>query len=203
MGLNLINLYDLLSTQEEEKVKELLSSFSCNNQSKGANDVEYFLHNKAIEFEKVGLSKTYLVMSTYRQVPFIAGYFSLSSKSLVIPKKHYQKLNISMKKRLMSFGAKSDLENYQTTGFLLGQLGKNCSTIAQKAESVTGEELLALVYKTVKQIHMLVGGRILYLECENNPKIIQFYIKNGFALLNEYETPNGLSVFVKKIEHIF
>ncbi|EUJ33116.1 hypothetical protein MFLO_04215 [Listeria floridensis FSL S10-1187] len=40
------------------------------------------------------------------------------------------------------------------------------------------------------------------MECENNPKVIQFYINNGFALIKDYETPNKLAVFVKKIEHI-
>ncbi|EUJ33115.1 phage-like protein [Listeria floridensis FSL S10-1187] len=124
MGLELINLTDLVETQEEEEVKKFLSSFSCNNQSSGAKDVETFLHDKAIEFERIGLAKTYLVMSSYKGVPFIAGYFSLSPKSLVVPKRHFQKLGSSMKKRLMSFGVRSDLENYQTTGFFIGTIRK-------------------------------------------------------------------------------
>ncbi|WP_241433531.1 hypothetical protein [Listeria floridensis] len=84
----------------------------------------------------------------------------------------------------------------------MGQLGKNYSSIAREANAVSGKELLELVYRTIRKIHMLVGGRILYLECENNPKVIQFYINNGFALIKDYETPNKLAVFVKKIEHI-
>lgn len=44
--------------KEGNKLSELLSSFSCEKDE----DIEYFLHNRAIEFEKLSKARTYLVL---------------------------------------------------------------------------------------------------------------------------------------------
>ena len=43
--------------KEGNEVLKLLSSFSC----KKDKDIEFFLHNRAIEFEKLSKARTYLV----------------------------------------------------------------------------------------------------------------------------------------------
>lgn len=203
MGLTVLPLLDLInSDSSEEEIKNLLFSFECKSLSYGASDVEYFLHNKAISFEKMDMARTYLVLGTYKKSPYLAGYFAIANKPLVIPKKQFKNISNSQKKRLMGFGHKTDIKNYECKGYLLGQLGKNYSEIAKKANMVSGNDLLVLAYEKIKEAHAIVGGRVLHLECEDNEKIKSFYAKNGFKQLENYESPNNFCLFVKQISDL-
>lgn len=64
-------------------------------------DVEKFLRNSAVLYEQQGVSRTSLVLSSYKNNPVIAGYFSLSNKSIVV--KH-NKVSATLKKRIAKFG---------------------------------------------------------------------------------------------------
>jgi predicted GNAT family N-acyltransferase len=64
---------------------------------------------------------------------------------------------------------------------LIGQLGKN----ANYRSDIAGQTILARALDTVYEIHELVGGRIVYLECEDHPKLIDFYTRNGFRYLQK------------------
>lgn len=206
MALNLITLDDLLnkSDYEEEDIKKLLFSFETisSKYAPGSEDVQDFLHNKAIQFEKIGLSRTTLVMSTYRGQSFLAGYFSISPKPLVINKKNFGKLSSSLKKRLMGIGHKTEQDNYQIPSFLIGQIGKNYNEIARNAKSISGKDLLKIVSEKIKEAHKLVGGRIVYLECEDYGKIKDFYTENGFKEIEEFKSINDLCIFIKDIKHL-
>jgi hypothetical protein len=205
MALDIISLTDILrSGREEEDIKELLFSFSSLKiqHNPGADDVEHFLHRKAIQFEKMDLSRTYLVMSTFQKKPFIAGYFSISNRPLIIPRKYFQRLPTTVRKRLMGVGHKTQQSSYEIKGFLLGQLGRNYSDTAKKAKCIAGNELLQLAYAKVQEAHRIVGGRIIYLECEDHEKIKEFYFHNGFRELEEYRSENDLCLMVKKIDHL-
>ena len=37
----------------------------------------------------------------------------------------------------------------------------------------------------LRHVQSLVGGKFIYLECENNKKLIEFYIRNGFKVFGE------------------
>ena len=37
----------------------------------------------------------------------------------------------------------------------------------------------------LRHVQSLVGGKFIYLECENNEKLIGFYIRNGFKVFGE------------------
>lgn len=203
MSIDVISLSDILkSNYTGEEIDSLLSSFECNSLSKGSSDVEFFLHHKAIQFEKVDLARTYLVMSYFRKRTYLAGYFSIANKPLIIPKATYSKISKSQQKKLMGLGHKSDLKNYECKGYLLGQLGKNYNSIAISANQISGNELLELVYRKIKEAQELVGGRVLHLECEDHPKIKKFYSENGFREIEDYKSPNGLCIFVKTLDKI-
>lgn len=205
MALNIISLTDLLrSGQEEEAIKKLLFSFSTIKiqHNPGAEDVEQFLHTKAIQFEKMDLSRTYLVTSTYQRKPYLAGYFSISPRPLIIPRKNFQKISSTYQKRLMGVGHRTQQSSYEIKGFLLGQLGKNYSDIAKKAGNLSGADLLQLAYMKVQEAYRIVGGRILYLECEDHDKVKEFYMRNGFKELEDFKSPNEMCLMVKKIEHL-
>ncbi len=45
---------------------------------------------------------------------------------------------------------------------------------------ITGDELLQIACDKVIEVHGIIGGRIVFLECQDNEKIINFYERNGF-----------------------
>lgn len=186
----------------EEDIKKILLTFCSRrfNESEEPHDVEYFLHNRAIEFEKHGLSRTYLVFSSYQGKKILVGYYSLSNKPLVIAKRNFAKLSTSLKRKLMGFGHRTEQENYEIRGFLLGQLGKNYSDETIKSKAVTGEDLLQLANDSMRIAYKATGGRIFYLECEDVDKLKSFYNKVGFKELEEFKSPTGLCLFIRKIE---
>lgn len=77
-GYGLVNLKEMIEEVGEDRVKEILSAFSCPLNK----DVEFFLHNKAIEFAKQGIAQTQLVFTSYKGEPVLVGYFTLSNKVL-------------------------------------------------------------------------------------------------------------------------
>ena len=87
MAYQIIDLKDIYNELWENETKELLKEFSCPLNK----DVEYFIKNKAIEFSKQDISRTYVIMSSYRQKNVIVGYFAITNKSTVIKKIHFKK----------------------------------------------------------------------------------------------------------------
>lgn len=200
MALEIVQLYDMLrSGRREEEIKQILLSFCSLRNGDQIHDVEDFLHNKAIEFEKNDIARTYLVFSSYKGYPVLVGYYSLSNKPLIISKRNFSKFSTSLKKRLLGFGHKTERENYEIKGYLLGQLGKNYSEDAIATRAVSGRDLLALDTESMLQIHKLAGGRIFYLECEDIEKLKQFYHGEGFREIEDYKSENGYCIFIRRI----
>ena len=89
--------------KEGNELSELLSSFSCEKDE----DIEYFLHNRAIEFERLSKARTYLVLNqeqleNQEKHLTIYGYISLALKILSVP----QDMSNRMRKELDGFSAK-------------------------------------------------------------------------------------------------
>lgn len=61
MAYKIINLRDIYNTLGENKTKDILKNYTCELN----RDVEYFLKEKAIEFSKQDISRTYIVISQY------------------------------------------------------------------------------------------------------------------------------------------
>ena len=70
------------------------------------------------------------------------------------------------------------INKYIVSAPLIGQLGKNYTNDYNAL--ITGDELLNIACDTVKEAQRLIGGRLVYLECENIPSLINFYQRNGF-----------------------
>ena len=82
MGYKIINLKDIYNNLGEERTKEILSDYKCELNK----DVEYFLKERAIEFSKQDYSRTYIVMSQYKDKDVIVGYFAITNKITKIKK---------------------------------------------------------------------------------------------------------------------
>lgn len=79
---------------------------------------------------------------------------------------------------------------------MIGQLGKNYKSNT----SISGKELLTLACDKVKKASKIINTKYIWLECDNNPKLIQFYQNFGFTPIDNFESENGLKVFVMKIQ---
>ncbi len=171
-----INLKDILNNDSlgENVAKDILSSFSCPLNP----DVEYFLKRTAIEFAKQSISSTYLIMASYKDQYVLCGYFSLANKVFCISKDSLPSKN--WKRRMAKFGQfDKSVQRYTISAPLIGQLGKNYSNGYDKL--ITGDELLKLALDKVREMQYIVGGKIVYLECEKKDKLIEFYQSNGFV----------------------
>jgi len=62
---------------------------------------------------------------------------------------------------------------------LIAQLSKNYANGHNRL--ITGDELLRIACNKVAQAQEMIGGKIVYLECEDKPNLIQFYESNGFV----------------------
>ena len=173
MGYKIINLKDIYNNLGEERTKEILSNYKC----KLNQDVEYFLKEKAIEFSKQDISRTYIVMSQYKDKDVIVGYFAITNKVTSIKK---VKLSETKRKRLLKF-AVYDKESkcYNIALPLIGQLGKNYYNDYNRL--ISGDVLLKLDCDKIKEAQELIGGRFVFLECEDKSILEEFYESNGFV----------------------
>lgn len=169
-----INLKDMIDQIGEVETQSILSDFSCPINP----DVENFLKGKAIEFTKQSISSTYLVFASYKKQYVLVGYYTLANKFICIDKEAFPS------KRLRSRIAKfaqfdSTIKRYTLSAPLIGQLGKNYSNSYNQL--ITGDELLKLALDKVGEMQAIIGGKIVYLECEDKPRLLEFYSANGFV----------------------
>ncbi len=173
MAYNVISLKDMYEAIGEEKTKEILDSFECPLNK----DVEYFIKEKAIQFFKMRISNTFLVCSTYRGSNVVVGYFALTNKVTKIKR---SSLSNSIRKRINRFSEGVAIEKYYTVALpLIGQLGKNYKNNYNLL--ISGDELLKLACDKIKEAQNILGGKFVFIECEDKEKLRQFYESNGFV----------------------
>ncbi len=168
-----INLKELLRYAGEDETKNILSSYLCPLNK----DVDSFLKHKAVEFSKQGIAATFLVFASYKKDYVLVGYFTLATKIIAV---YRTGLSKAMQKRIRKFAQyDSGFKRYHLAASLIGQLGKNYQNNYNNL--ITGDELLKLACEKVKEIQVNIGGRFVYLECEDKGKLIDFYSDNGFV----------------------
>lgn len=131
------------------------------------------MKNKAKLFDLTHNARTYLIFDIENMAQGILAYFSLSFKEIsledYVSKTQTKKLD----------GISKNAEKIRV--FLLGQIGKNDFAGNPVNSLVIFEE----VYNILIDVQKKIGGRTLLLECENNPKLIEIYEKQGFEILQE------------------
>lgn len=171
-----VSLTKIISALGVENTQSLLSAvFRCSRNF----DVENFLLNKAIRFEMADAAATHLIINDEQQ---ITAYFSLSFKTL--------DLNISRtlwKKLSNGLG-----ENGKIKAFLIGQIGKNDLV---KSEINLGD-ILNTAFEKIYLAKQNVGGRVVILECEDNPKLIALYEKYGFKIIETKENQTLKTMYI-------
>lgn len=173
----LISLKTLIDeTDEDSELKPFLYSFSCSYDK----DIEDFLYYRAVEFERLSKSRTYIVCDQNELLTkdiseiTIYGYISLALKILTVP----EWVSNRARKEIDGFSAKihgDKISNF--TCYLIGQLARNSKI---KKELLSGCELLSFAKDVIAVSVDAVGGRYMMIECRDSIKLVNFYKSNGF-----------------------
>lgn len=167
------NVLDIIGKFGEAAAIDLLSGFRCSlNPS-----IEHFVQTNALNFTKQGLSITYAV--TREAAPGaspLVGFFAITYKILRLTG---GSLSRTSEKRIAKFAEYDPATNtYTLPAPLIAQFGKN--DLPDGSEPFTGAELMELTERTIGEIMHGIGGRAVYLECEDEPKLCAFYESLGY-----------------------
>lgn len=176
MKLLTVPLSDLIKEYEIEKVERYLSTFFC----KKNKDVENFLKIRAIEYEKLNNSRTFLIVD--QENLNLVGYFTLALSSIDLVD---TKLSGRKKHRLRYGNSNKNL----IPGFLIGQLARNDSV---SKDSFEGSKILEYALYYLNKSHDIIGGKFVLIDCCT--KLVDFYTKNGFV---EIGSEKGLKKCLK------
>jgi len=161
--------------QSTSQVKKLLKTFSC----KRNKDLEDFLHNKALTFEKHLRSRTYLYIDN--ETKEVAAYFTIAISMLYTD-------NISTKTIKLLDGYKDNITTIPC--FLIGQLGKS-----DKYEKFKiGEYILEDSIDVIDKAHNTLGGRFILLDAVNDDRLIKFYKNNLFFPIEENDKNESIKM---------
>lgn len=177
----IVNILDALEEVGEERVKEKLGRFSCSRNA----EIDFFVNHRAIDFAKKHISITYLVLNEAND---IAAYFTLAHKPIFISLGNMSKTLQRKVSRFASFSSSDS--NFHASAFLLAQLGKN--TNVAKHTMISGKDLIDMAIEILADIRHRIGGGIIFLECEDIQKIIDFYEKNNFKIYSRRTASDGI-----------
>ena len=154
----------------EPALDRLLSEFSCPKNP----DVEHFLKSNCVEFTKKNQSVTYLVMSMEKGE--FLGYFTIALKPLTVRDEMISNTVKRKIKRVSEFDSQTN--SYTMSAYLIAQLGKNYKDGRNK--EITGAELLELAWSVIEDMQYRGGGMVVFLEANNEEKLLSFYRDNKF-----------------------
>jgi len=145
-----------------------LSRFNCEKN----NDVAKFLKEKSLRFERADKSRTYLVISEENILNEdgtlkILAYFTVAKKVITLP-------TITSKNKRKKYDGISNSAT-EINCFLIGQLGKN----DEHKTEIEGSTVLEYAINIIKKGREYIGGRVVLIECEDKPKLINFYVTNN------------------------
>ena len=169
------NILDLIDLVGEEEADKILSDFSCEKN----REIELFVKKNAVDFSKRKMSITYLVFDEQMQ---LAAIFALTHKAIQIGNEGISK---TARKKIQRYSQLDESTGaYFVSAFLIAQFGKNSN---YKGENITGNFLMSITEDVLEDAQRIVGGGIVYLECEENEKLLNFYQNedNGYRIFDD------------------
>ena len=166
-----------------------LSSFSV----KRNPDVESFIRNNAVAYEKSDNARTYLVMTeniarTYLVMTEnidILGYFSLALSVVDIP----PGISKAMMKKMRGLGRYSA---DSVPCYLLGQLARDDNA---SHDDLMMRDFIDFAIEYVMAAKQYVGGRFLLIDCVDD--LVDLYEKHDFIKINKTGDLNQLIMFLE------
>lgn len=174
---------------DKEKIENAFKKFSCHREE----DLENFLVDKAITYEKTDIGKTYLCLDKEKlenKEFVIMAYFTIAQRAVDISALSPNK----RRKMLGSFPGRDSIK--AISAFLIGQLGR-CDDYS--SEEFSGQQLLNECYHAISLAARIVGGKLLVLECREH-MYEKFYKNQGFKKLYDKLNKENLYTLYKKID---
>lgn len=172
----------------QKKIEDALKKFSCHRET----DLEDFLVQKSITYDKTNYGKTYLCIdedALDNEEFKILAYFTIAQKAIDIS-------SLSKKKKRKLLGAYPGRDGLNTIpAFLIGQLGR-CDSCT--SEDLPGEQILNECYHAISIAARIIGGNLLVLECREH-MFEKFYEGQKFNKLYDDLNEEGLYTLYKKI----
>jgi hypothetical protein len=93
--------------------------------------------------------------------------------------------NTGRKKLKMYARYDDSIQAFSVSAFLIAQFGKN--DVTSDFENISGNQLMDCAVSILKNVQKQVGGGVVFLECENNDKLLSFYQNehNKFKIYGE------------------
>lgn len=166
-------LRELIELKEcnEASLQEALSLFECAYTSEDTNDVHKFLDEHAIQNEKQGETRTYLILNDEaweRGDVKLDGYFAIALKNIYFNKAVDKNILIDI------FGE----DKKSCPAFLIGQLARGVN-----AAKGSGADYLKIALSYIASASDIIGGRFVYLDCNKNRR--EYYEQQGFSYLQD------------------
>ena len=180
-----VSLADIINQYEDLNVlEEAFQNFKCHREV----DLEIFLRDKCLNYERAGNCRTFLLLDK-KQLDdnsnlSIVAFFSTATTPLDI-----SSLGKKVRKRLHG---PIPLNKDVISVFLIGQLGRN--DLYSKDE-MPGEVIIGECFAAIERAKQIVGGRILLVECREH--LLKFYEKHGFVGVSK--SKDNLYQLYKKI----
>lgn len=191
--ISLQSLHQLCSMYAIQRIEYLIAGFECPLN----REVERFLKEKAILYEKYNLTRTYLILDVQednKTVELLA-YFTLAIKEFAfdvnIPKRN--------RRKILNTGFQADRN---VPALLIAQLGKNFHPNLR--HKIRGKDLLYLAYQEIRKVYDKIGGRITYVEAIDDIHLQSFYEHHDFIRCNDtngnaIKNTSGLLTYVKAL----
>ncbi len=172
-----VNILDMMKMYGEDSCKTILSTFICPLNL----DVEDFIQNKAMEFARQRIAITFLVFKENESGSSFVGYYTLANKFVSIAGTHLSK---TLQKKIAKFSQYDDsLNRFMVSMPLIAQLGRNFNP--NLPLGIAGVDLLSMALQRVLDVEYLIGGKTVYIECNNQPKLFEFYSASGFIAFDK------------------
>ena len=170
-----ITLQAVINELGVEGTNGILSTFSCPINT----DIEIFLKEKAINFSNQRIARTHLFLRESQRGLDLLGYYTLANKILTVSPKG---LSNTAKKKLERVGILDNTTSlYNVAAPLIAQLGKNYTDGLDVV--MLGDELLETACAKVMNVQEEIGGTLVFIECEDKPELLDFYMRNGFRTM--------------------
>lgn len=156
-----------------KKARAIFCEIASQKISFGQNtDMQNYLECDALVMELSHQSKNFIVVNedNFEETEEWLGLITLTLKVFDI-----SGIDVQTKKELLMRG-KSVKSIEQIPGILIAQLGKN--TLFENP--IKGGDLLKLALEMIVTAQSFIGGKMVFLDSVNNPKIIKLYKSFGF-----------------------
>jgi len=163
------------SSTSNNKIKKLLQTFKCNQNI----DLQDFLHNKALVFEKNLRSRTYLYIDN--NTKNVVAYFTIAINTLYTD-------HISSEVIKILDGYRDDTKSIPC--FLIGQLGK--SDLYKNIK--IGQFIIEDAIEIIDNSQISLGGRFILLDSINIKEVISFYENNLFFVIENNQELDSIKM---------